>query len=110
MDKIIDVLSQKVIDKEWNDYELRHKEYKGITLGSYQYKDIINDFQSTGYIKMLMRNYFIKDYEIVERHSNGVAGISIYIEKEQFGKLEYFLKNIKSQKIDSNVGGITFFN
>ena len=79
-------------------YELRGKDYYGVTFGSYQYNDIINDFQSTGYIKMLMRNYFIKDYEIVERHSNGVAGISIYIEKEQFGKLEYFLKNIKSQK------------
>lgn len=99
MDKIIDILSQKVIDKEWNDYELRYKEYKGITLGSYQYKDIIDDFQSLGYIKMLMENYFIRDYEIVERYSDGAAGISIYIEKEQFSKIEYFLKNVKSEKI-----------
>jgi len=99
MDKIIDVLSQKVIDKEWNDYELRHKEYKGITLGSYQYKDIIDDFQSLGYIKMLMKNYFVWDYEIIERHGDGVSGISIYIEKEQFSKIEYFLKNVKSEKI-----------
>ena len=98
MDKIIDLLSKKVINNEWKIYEFRGKEYYGITFGSYQYNDIINDFQSTGYMKMLMRNYFIKDYEIVERYSNGVAGISIYIEKEQFGKLEYFLKNIKSQK------------
>lgn len=99
MDKIIDIMSQKVIDKEWSDYELRHKEYKGITLGSYQYKDIIDDFQSLGYIKMLMKNYFIRDYEVVERYSDGAAGISIYIEKEQFSKIEYFLKNVKSEKI-----------
>ena len=98
MDKIIDLLSEKVINNEWGMYEFRGKDYYGITIGSYQYNHIINDFQSAGYIIMLLRNYFIKDYEIVERHSNGVAGISIYIEKEQFGKLEYFLKNMKSQK------------
>ena len=48
-------ISEKVINNEWEMYELRGKDYYGVTFGSYQYNDIINDFQSTGYIKMLMQ-------------------------------------------------------
>ena len=56
MDKIIDLLSEKVINNEWGMYEFRGKDYYGITIGSYQYNDIINDFQVQVYQFTLKKN------------------------------------------------------
>jgi|TARA_Y100000389_G_C17334262_1_gene449774 hypothetical protein len=95
MEKMIDLLSEKVVDKSWKQFEFRGKEYMGITIGSYEYPNILSDFNSLAYIKMIMKNYFINDYEIVERQNTAVSGISIFIQKDQFVKLEYFLQNIK---------------
>ena len=99
MEKLLDALANTVLKKQWDEYEFRGKTYLGITFGSYHYKYITEDFNTFTYLKIMMRNYFIQDYEIVERHSDKISGISVYIEKEQYGKLEYFLKELSTQKL-----------
>jgi hypothetical protein len=98
MERLIDTLTGSVLKKHWGEYEFRGKTYLGMTFGSYQYRYLIEDFNTFTYLKMMMKNYFIQDYEIVERYSDKNSGISIYIEKEQYGKLEYFLKNASTIK------------
>ena len=99
MERLIDTLATTILKKQWDEYEFRGKTYLGMTFGSYQYKQLIEDYNTFTYLKMMMKNYYIQDYEIVERHSDKITGISIYIEKEQYGKLEYFLKNASTIKI-----------
>lgn len=94
MEDISKIIAEYTKNNNWKLVEYLNDEYYTMTIGSYNYNKILNDYHSSMYIKMIMNNYFIKKYSIQETKTNAAHGISIYVQKDEFCKLQYFMNSI----------------
>lgn len=94
MDQIKEILSEQVKRKKWRETSYLNDIYKTVTLGSGDYPTLLKDYNTFMYIKMILNNYYINKYSIQETKAQYAHGITIYIQKDEFCKMEYFMNSI----------------
>ncbi len=94
MEEISKIIAEYTKNNNWKLVNYLNDEYYTMTIGSYSYNKILNDYNTFMYIKMIMNTYFIKKYSIQETKTNTAHGISIYVQKDEFCKIKYFMNSI----------------